>query len=161
MAAKQTTRSRILSESTQAPITRVDLLKRLGKLMERTVVVYFTSSGVIIDDGDVSIISDVLDHVKTDGRLLVVLSSAGGDILAAERVIRTLRSYSPDGEYEVLVPHKAKSAATLICMGATRIYMSKTSEFGPVDPQMLRKVGNNVYMMSVASVVESYRELLS
>ncbi len=36
----------------------------------------------------------------------------------------------------VIVPHMAKSAATMICFGASRIHMGKTGELGPVDPQV-------------------------
>ena len=35
---------------------------------------------------------------------------------------------------EVLIPYRAKSAATLIALGADRILMSDSSELGPIDP---------------------------
>jgi hypothetical protein len=39
-------------------------------------------------------------------------------------------------QFEVIVPHMAKSAATLICFGASCIHMGPTAELGPVDPQV-------------------------
>jgi len=38
-------------------------------------------------------------------------------------------------ELIVIVPDQAKSAATLLCMGAHQILMGPTSDLGPVDPQ--------------------------
>lgn len=35
---------------------------------------------------------------------------------------------------EVVIPYRAKSAATLIALGADRIVMSDSSELGPIDP---------------------------
>lgn len=69
--------------------------------------------------------------------LIIMINSPGGDGLAAERIINVCRSYSGTGEYQVIVPGKAKSAATMVCFGASAIYMSPTSELGPVDPQIV------------------------
>jgi len=54
---------------------------------------------------------------------------------AAERMIQVCRSYS-GSDFEAIVPARAKSAATMVCLGSDRILMSPTSELGPVDPQV-------------------------
>lgn len=74
-----------------------------------------------------------VEHDKT--RLILVLNSPGGMALAAERFVNVCRAYS-GGAFEVMVPHAAKSAATMICFGAAKIHMSMTAELGPVDPQV-------------------------
>ena len=37
-------------------------------------------------------------------------------------------------EFEVIVPSKAHSTATLICLGADRVVMTKQATLGPIDP---------------------------
>jgi hypothetical protein len=69
------------------------------------------------------------------GKIIMLINSPGGQALAAERIVNVCRSYS-NNQFEVLVPHMAKSAATMICFGASCIQMSPTAELGPVDPQV-------------------------
>jgi hypothetical protein len=66
--------------------------------------------------------------------LLLIMDSAGGDIAAAYFIAKICREYSTDS-FEVVVPRRAKSAATLICCGADKIHMGSLSELGPIDPQ--------------------------
>jgi hypothetical protein len=48
---------------------------------------------------------------------------------------KTLKRLAKD-RFIVAVPRKAKSAATLICLGAQEIHMGLMSELGPIDPQI-------------------------
>jgi hypothetical protein len=66
----------------------------------------------------------------------MVLNSHGGVGLAAERIVNVCRAYSSK-DFWVAVPKMAKSAATLICMGASKILMGPASELGPIDPQFV------------------------
>ena len=159
----QNTLGNVLQESDQAPETRRGLLRAIGKRMDREVVSYFTSfmHPVMIDDGDADTLECVLSSLDLSKRILLVLSSPGGDALAAERIITVCRAHSPDGKYEVLVPRRAKSAAAMICMGAEVIYMSETSELGPIDPQHIVPKGDSFARVSVHSIVESYKDLLA
>lgn len=45
----------------------------------------------------------------------------------------------------VVVPNQAKSAATLLAMGAHAILMGPTSDLGPVDPQFQNPSGRGLY----------------
>jgi hypothetical protein len=89
----------------------------------------------------------------------LMISSGGGDGLAAERMIEVCRRYSGTGEYEVIVPGKAKSAATMVCFGASKIYMGPTSELGPVDPQVTIVDGGLLRRISAFHIVQSYETL--
>ena len=84
-----------------------------------------------------------------------MINSPGGSGLAAERIINLLRSYSGTGEYWVIVPAKAKSAATMVCLGSSKIIMGPASELGPVDPQLVFR--NR--MVSVHHFIDSYHRL--
>lgn len=66
--------------------------------------------------------------------ILLVLNSTGGDVAAAYLIAKLCREHTK-GTFEVAVPRRAKSAATLICCGADRIHMGSLSELGPIDPQ--------------------------
>lgn len=67
--------------------------------------------------------------------LLLVLNSGGGDIGSAYLIGKLCREYS-NGKLVVVVPRRAKSAATLICCAADEIHMGSLSELGPIDPQI-------------------------
>ena len=88
-----------------------------------------------------------------------MISSPGGDGLAAERIINVCRSYSGTNDYWAIVPGKAKSAATLVCFGASEIIMGVNSELGPVDPQVAVSEGGEAKWFSAYNVVESYNNL--
>jgi hypothetical protein len=91
--------------------------------------------------------------------LMLIIDSPGGHPLAAERIIRACRTYSGTGRFIACVAGAAKSAATMICMGAERIVMGPTSELGPVDPQVVTTRGTTRRAFSVFNVVRSYETL--
>lgn len=66
--------------------------------------------------------------------ILLVVDSGGGDIASAYFIAKLCREYSRE-TFQVVVPRRAKSAATLLCCGADRIHMGSLSELGPIDPQ--------------------------
>jgi len=63
--------------------------------------------------------------------LHMALNSDGGDIYSAYKIINILREYA--GELRIMVPLYAKSAATLMVLGANEIIMGPQSELGPLD----------------------------
>jgi ClpP class serine protease len=149
---------RVLNEVMQSHERRKPLLKFLEGHFQKRIVVFMTSfyfdNGLITDE-DATMLEDVLLSSKIERDLLLIINSPGGFGLAAERIVNVCRHYSKNG-YEVLVPHMAKSAATLICFGANKIWLGGTSELGPIDPQ-LRLQGRPV---SVYNVLKSYDQLL-
>jgi ClpP class serine protease len=54
----------------------------------------------------------------------------------------------------------AKSAATMICLGSNAIYMSKTSELGPIDPQVTIKEGEELKRLSVVLSLSMKQEIV-
>lgn len=153
--------TRVLAEIQQQHPTRKVLFVRLEEYLNRPIVAYFTSFRypVAIDDSDVDMLEGLLQAMDLSKGLALVISSPGGDGVASERIIKVCRSYSGTGEFWAIVPGKAKSAATMICMGASKIFMGPASELGPVDPQILMQDGNHSTYMSACHVVESYNNL--
>ena len=67
-------------------------------------------------------------------KITLYLYSLGGDILAGWTVANMIRLFCD--EFEVIVPSKAQSTATLICLGANNIVMTKQGTLGPIDPSI-------------------------
>lgn len=151
--------TRVGREVTQGAELRKPLLKKLVKHFGANVVTFFTSftqgQSHIIDD-DAEMLESILAAEHDGGRLVLVVNSPGGMALAAERIVHVCREYS-GGQFEVAVPHMAKSAATMICFGATKIHMSRTAELGPVDPQVEYEEGK---WISTQEYVRSYDTLM-
>jgi len=156
--------SRVTEEVGQGWQLRKDLIGKIERRLRGTVIVYFSSfydEEVMMSDMDAEMIEGILAVEHSGGKIILVLNSAGGSGLAAERIVNVCRSYS-DGQFEVIVPHMAKSAATLICFGASRIHMSLTAELGPVDPQVKYKndaTGEKEWI-SAQEYVRSYEQLM-
>lgn len=155
--------SQIQAESNQSPDTRTNLIKYLEDHFESNVILFFTSSRhpVAIGNEDTDVIETILQKFDRNKKTILVLNSPGGSAVAAERIINGFRTYSPKG-FEVIVPHAAKSAATMICLGADKIYMSKTSELGAIDPQVIIKTHDDRHEYRGAYfLVEGYNTLFS
>jgi serine dehydrogenase proteinase len=161
------TYSTLLEETSQGHTIREPLFRRLEKQLgpNKKVVAFFTSFKwpVILEDPDADMLEEVLQNSSMQGKeLVLLLNSPGGDALAAERIVNICRSFSKGG-FSVIVPKMAKSAATMVCFGAKKIILSKTSELGPIDPQIpIRDDRGNAYKYLAAhEILESYEELMS
>lgn len=148
-----------MEEVGQGHSTRKDLFGELEGHLDRPVVSFFTSFRypVMIQDDDADMLEGVLQSLDLSRGLALLISSPGGDGLAAERIVNMCRAYSGTGEFWAIVPGKAKSAATIVCFGASKITMGPTSELGPVDPQL--NEGGRVF--SVYNLVASYEDLFT
>jgi hypothetical protein len=82
----------------------------------------------------VTYLEELLYDLDTDRPLHVLLASPGGDGEVALRMVRAMQLRCT--ELTVIVPDQAKSAATLMCLGADRILMGPAGDLGPVDPQL-------------------------
>jgi len=148
----------------QHPQLRQQLIKRLERKFDAKVVTLFTSfvrpTGMI-SDSDAEMLESLLAVEHAKGKLILVLNSPGGQGLAAERIVNVCRAYAGT-TFEVLVPHMAKSAATMICFGSERIHMGRTAELGPVDPQVPYKDDKgNEHWTSADEYVRSYEQLFA
>lgn len=153
--------SQVFSERSQAPDTRKSVLGRLERALKMPVITYYTSFTfpVAMTPDDIQMLESVLQGLDLSKGLAVVVSSPGGDPLAAEGIIRVCRTYSATDSFVAIVPGQAKSAATMICMGAESIIMGPASELGPVDPQVTRFEGGHVKWFSAHNIVRSFENL--
>ena len=155
---------RLSREVQQAPEMRRQLLIDLEKEFGGRVVTYFSSfykeEGQVSDE-DAEMLESILAVEHSEGKVFLIVSSAGGSGMAAERIVNVCRAYSGDN-FETVVPHMAKSAATMICFGSSKIHMSRTAELGPVDPQLrYRDSSGTLRFISAQEYIRSYDQLMT
>jgi hypothetical protein len=94
--------------------------------------------------GHVVILRDILRNKSFD-ELDVIINSAGGDIHACFQIVQLLRMHSK--KLNACVPFVAKSAATLLCVGADEIVLDELAQLGPLDTQIFeeKKGGKREY----------------
>ena len=155
---------KLRDEAGQAPTLRHPYLEKIGKEREgRTVVSFFMSfyKQFILGQADADQLEEILCNSNIEKGITLILDAPGGDGLAAERIIQICRSYSK-GDFETIVPARAKSAATMVCLGSDKILMSRTSELGPIDPQVpydLAGVGQESWVAAY-HITKTYKDLL-
>ncbi len=74
------------------------------------------------------------DQFEDLDTLEVLIHSGGGHAEVAYRAMNFFRAHAR--RVNVIVPRRAKSAATLMCLGADEIYMGEFAELGPLDVQI-------------------------
>lgn len=84
---------------------------------------------------------------KNDKGLALVINSPGGSVEPAYLISKCCQEYN--GKFIVIIQRKAKSAATLISLGAEQIHMGAVSELGPIDPQF-----NGLPALALSNAVE-------
>jgi len=101
---------------------------------------------------------DMLHNITPGDPLDLLLHTPGGDVDAAEKLIGLVRgSTGEQGQLRVIIPDYAKSAGTLMALGANAIVMSDSSELGPIDPQVSSRDGNGSDVVySVLTYLNAY-----
>jgi hypothetical protein len=127
---------------------------------EPKLLCYVAGNKAPVERSDTLAFVDMLHNVSPGEPIDLMLHTPGGDVDAAEKLITLVRgAVGEDGELRAIVPDYAKSAGTLMALGANQIVMSDSSELGPIDPQISSKDGNGgdiVY--SVLTYLEAYNE---
>ncbi|WP_053958334.1 SDH family Clp fold serine proteinase [Sulfobacillus thermosulfidooxidans] len=98
----------------------------------------------IIGPWGITYLEDLIYDADPRQDIHVIISSPGGDGESAVRMARSLQSRCK--ELYILVPDQAKSAATLLALGAHKIVMGPTSDLGPVDPQLQISPDSNQFI---------------
>jgi len=117
-----------------------DIAKHVALLAEKHDV---SGYKILLLYGDGADISDRHSNLVYQGAtadpqgldILLILYSGGGRIEPAYLISKTCKRMAKS-KFVVAVPRKAKSAATLIALGADEIHMGLMSELGPIDPQI-------------------------
>lgn len=150
----------ILSEKELSKLNKT-FYKHLLKIIERHPVSkeYHV---IFLYDNQSSISEDMADKIyasiPTENKkpILLIINNKGGRVEPAYLISKSCKENSP--RFVTAVPRRAKSAATLITLGASEIHMGSMSELGPIDPQFggLPALGLTSSLESLAKVVTKY-----
>lgn len=117
---------------------RKELYKSLENSRDSHLLVYFVGDRrgleVQMHPEVLDFFVDHLDRLPEKRRISLYLYAPGGVTLTAWSVANLIRQFCSD--FEVIVPAKAHSAATLLCLGANKIVMTKQATLGPIDPSV-------------------------
>ena len=120
------------------------LIKKLEKERNSCVITYFLGDRQGFPQGEVPNLATViasdairpfyehLEALEHKERIDLFLYSRGGDTNIPLRLVRLIREHCDF--FSVIVPFRAYSAATMICLGADEIVMGRMGELSPVDP---------------------------
>lgn len=81
-----------------------------------------------------TVVAELLADVDPGRDLHMMLATPGGDGEVAVRLMREVQEHS--ARVTMVVPDMAKSAGTIMCLGADEILMGPSSDLGPIDPQL-------------------------
>jgi hypothetical protein len=119
-------------------VQRLELIRAIERRRKSKVICYLTSlrQGVpaLMSEDGVRQIMEVLLPLKRRPipRLDLFLCSNGGNAVVPWRLVALFREFAT--EFNVLIPYRAYSAATILSLGADNIYMHPFAELGPIDP---------------------------
>lgn len=137
----------VLDEIKRSPLknavdeVRHQYLRRLSELTGRNTIAYYSSwltrrvENTDINDNDMNGFMNTVRGLDCENGLDLVLHTPGGSPMAAEAIVKYLRSKFGKN-IRVIVPHMAMSAGTMIACSAKEIIMGKQSSLGPIDPQL-------------------------
>jgi len=107
-----------------------------------------------VSSADIVPLGDALAPIGKADNLDLFIHTFGGSGEVAEKIVEMCRSHCA-GEFRVIVPNMAKSAGTLIALGADKIVMGHCSELGPIDPQIRIVVGNAPQFVSAWTFIRA------
>lgn len=117
---------------------RKEIYERIENALGAKIIVYVTSDRrgleTQIHEEVLDYFADHLDTIGVRKKITLVLYSRGGQTLAGWSIANLIRQFCD--EFEVIIPSKAHSTATLIALSASKIMMTKQATLGPIDPSV-------------------------
>lgn len=147
---------------------RLDNYKKLEVNRNSKLLVYVTSDR---QNAETNIGSDILapfanhlDNIGDVEKITLYIYSNGGSTLAGWSLVNLIRSFCKD--FEVIIPFRCQSTATLISLGTDRIVMTKQGTLGPIDPStngllnpLIDHNGQNIRVPVSVEHVNGYLEM--
>lgn len=131
-----------------------NMISELGGHLKSDVLSF---NGPIVFPVD-EVVRDLIEALKqssTKQKLAVVLTTDGGYIEVAHRIVDTLRHHYRTVDF--FVPNYAYSAGTILVMSGDSIWMNYFSRLGPIDPQVKAQTGRQV---SALGYLNHYDQLM-
>lgn len=136
-----------------------NLLKRFPNLYPSYHVLALFEPLNSIDDSDLDSVFSSLkrSNPKKERNVCLILLSQGGSIEPAYQISKLCKQWS-SSKFVVVIPRYAKSAATLVALGADEIHIGPLGQLGPIDPQLggLPALGVSQALQTIAQLAEKH-----
>ena len=136
---------------------RLEHIKRIQEMRGSKVVTYYSVD--TLEHDHTVLLYELLRMIGPQDRLDLFLRSPGGFADAAFKMAGYCRDFANE-HFAALIPHDAKSAATLLSLGADELVMSDPSEIGPIDPRIVVRDNYGRSVQVSATSVKDALELL-
>lgn len=122
---------------------RMELIRNLEEYRESKVLIYITGDRRGLET---KIAMDIFpmfhEHLRNFGKqkkIDLFIYSLGGLTIAGYALVNLIREFCD--EFNVIIPFKALSTATLIALGANEIIMTPMGQLSPIDPSVEHPLG--------------------
>ena len=151
-------RQKLINQIEQVLTARYGVVNRLVSYILR-----FGHAKTLMHTADIPSLETVLNSVTGAEQINLLLHSPGGDGTVAEKMVDMCRAHlsGDNRKFRVIVPNIAKSAATVLTLGADQILMGYCSELGPIDPQVPIAVSGITQWVSAFAFVEARDKLMA
>ncbi len=105
----------------------------LERLTEHSIFLLIQGRDSMLDDALATSIMGIRKEISERRNIMILLDSGGGIARAAYKIAKIFKEQCDS--FGVLVPRWAKSAATLLSLGADKLLLGKFAELGPLDAQ--------------------------
>jgi Serine dehydrogenase proteinase len=137
---------------------RQALMKSIEDNCGRRLICYVSGRAATIDRDDVVGFVEMLHNIPPESSVDLLLHTRGGDVDAAEKMMTLVQAAVGSGQFRVIIPDFAKSAGTLMVLGADTLIMSDSSELGTIDPQIWSNDANGKEVChSVLSYLDAFK----
>lgn len=122
---------------------RIELIKKIQKNNNSKVIVYILGDRqgleTKIATDSLRMLNKHLVAMGDQKKIDLFLYATGGITISGYTLVNLIREFCK--EFNVIIPYKALSTATLISLGANKIIMTKMGQLGPVDPSITHPLG--------------------
>jgi len=123
--------------------SRMELLEKIQKKRNSRIIVYITGDRRNLET---RIATDIfpmfhkhLWQMDNPKKIDLFIYSTGGITIAGYALVNLFKEFC--NEFNVIIPFKAHSCATLIALGAKEIVMTKMGQLSPIDPSVEHPLG--------------------
>ncbi len=148
---------KVFNQSSLGVAYRQALIRQLEAQTKGTVVLYVANTrhaASSMNLQDAVFLENVLKQAGPITDLDLIINSPGGQGEAADKILHICREFCRQGRFRLVVPHFAKSAATMLAFGADEVVMGPYSELGPTDAQVKIVEGGVEHFVSAQTFVD-------
>ncbi len=130
---------KVFTQSSLGVVYRQGLIRQLEQKTRTRAVLYVANirhPASSMNLQDAVLLENVLKQTQPIENLDLMVNSPGGQGEAADKILHICRQFCANGRLRLIVPHFAKSAATMLAFGVDEVVMGPYSELGPTDAQV-------------------------